>query len=318
VLSVYGYDGATAKAGSIFTHTDGSFRLMAPSGEAMFLSANGSTTYGMYLYSDGSLNLAHDNQKITYGAAASADSYRRYTGSVLEDYSATKIYLNSANVGVGIADPLYPLQVSENMVVSGSGGINSQYAASGSVGASIGPITNHALYLKTNNTTRITIASDGEVVTATGRIEEAGTFGSIYVHDNSTATSVATGATYTLFDQWGVDGESSNVTPASASNKITIPEPGRYLVTCSTSVKSGTANVVILASVFLDGVEQDQLHYRRKISTAGDEGAATLSGIIDVDSASEDLDLRLRHDNGSSVNITVTYANLSVVYLGET
>ena len=143
-------------------------------------------------------------------------------------------------------------------------------------------------------------------------------FGEIYLHDNSTATTVPTGATYTKIDQWGSNGQSNNMTPAAASDKITVTKTGKYLVTLSASFASDTANVNVLGSIFLNGVEQDHLHFRRKIATANDEGAVSISGIIDVTAVNLDVDLRVRHDGLGDVDITLTYANLTLTQIGGT
>ena len=61
----------------------------------------------------------------------------------------------------------------------------------------------------------------------------------------------------------------------------------------------------------------DNIHFTRKISTAGDVGSASMTGFINVTSVPVDLDLRVRHDHGSAVNITISYANLNISYLGN-
>lgn len=134
----------------------------------------------------------------------------------------------------------------------------------------------------------------------------------IYLHDNSTATTVATGAGYTKCDQWTTNGQFINCTPDQANDKITITQTGIYRVVCSTSFYTDTANINVLSAAFLDGVEQDQLHYIRKIGAANDVGAATFSGYIDVTSVPVDLDLRFRHDDPGNVDITISYGNMSV------
>lgn len=146
--------------------------------------------------------------------------------------------------------------------------------------------------------------------------QDAPMYAEIYVHDASTAQSIASGATYTKSTAWTTNGVQKNCTADAANDKITFRHTGHYFVSGSFSIASGTANVNVLGSVFLDGTEIDKIHWRRKIGTANDEGVTAFSGIIDVDAVGEDLDFRMRHDNGSAVNITITYANLSVHYIG--
>jgi len=141
-------------------------------------------------------------------------------------------------------------------------------------------------------------------------------FGELHTHDNSTPTAVATGTTYTKFDQWQNNGVSNNCTVDANNNKITITTAGKYFVTGSFSASSSVANINILGSVFLGGAEQDHIHFTRKIATANDIGSMNVCGILDVASVPVDLDFRMRHSSGGSVNITMVYSNLSIMQCG--
>ena len=78
---------------------------------------------------------------------------------------------------------------------------------------------------------------------------------------------------------------------------------------------SGTSNVVAFVSAFLEGVEQNQCHFTRKISVASDIGSASFTGIITAN-VGDVLDLRARHDNGGSVDATLQYATFNCQLLG--
>jgi hypothetical protein len=65
------------------------------------------------------------------------------------------------------------------------------------------------------------------------------------------------------------------------------------------------------------GTEQHQVHAQTKLTTGADSQHISASGIVRVTSANTDIDLRVRHDNGGSVNLTPVYANITVDYLGE-
>ena len=144
-----------------------------------------------------------------------------------------------------------------------------------------------------------------------------GIFADIFVEDGITAQAIPTGAIYTKLTGFTNDGIAENVTPDFANNKITLTKKGRYLVNNSFSAGSGTNNVTFKYVAFLNGVEQDQIHAHRKYSVAGDLGSSSMCGIINVDTVPIDIDIRTRHDNAGSINLTPTYANLCVVYLGE-
>lgn len=155
-------------------------------------------------------------------------------------------------------------------------------------------------------------------ILATGYVYEAGTFAEIHVHDASAAESIPTGTTYTKTTAFTDNGPSSNCTPDATNDKITFTKTGFYKVNGSFSFSCGTNNVTFFGAAFLGGTEQDNIHWERKIGTAGDRGNASFTGIIDVTSANTDLDVRVRHDNAGSINFTLYYGNLNVEYLGET
>ena len=169
---------------------------------------------------------------------------------------------------------------------------------------------------ETNDGT-LTYKEDEDELDFDMRITHPGTFGEIYVADGSTAQTIPTGATYTKLTGFATDGQSSNCTNDAANDKITITKTGRYEVICSIGASSNTVSTFKFAA-FLNGVEQSQVHTHRKYANANDVGACTLSGIIDVTTASWDLDVRAAHDAVGDVDFTPTYMNLSVVYLGET
>lgn len=157
-----------------------------------------------------------------------------------------------------------------------------------------------------------------ETIILTGEIAKPGTYGGIHVHDASTAQSIPTGATYTKFTCFTDNSLHSNVTPDVANDKIIITRTGVYRVNASLNGSSGTPNITFRTTVFLGGVEQDQVHAYRKYVAANDNGSCSLTGFIDVTAVPAGLDLRTRHANGGSINFTMVYANLNVQYVGET
>lgn len=151
-----------------------------------------------------------------------------------------------------------------------------------------------------------------------GYLSQEGIFGGIHLHDNSTGQNIGTGVTYTKITSFTDNEYSANVTSDAANDKITITKAGIYRVSGSFSFESDTPNVVFFGAPFLGGIEQDNIHFNRKVSVAGDVGSASFTGFIDVTTAPVDLDFRVRHDNGGTVAITLTYANINIEYLGET
>jgi hypothetical protein len=154
--------------------------------------------------------------------------------------------------------------------------------------------------------------------TFTSTVKDQGIFAEIHLHDGSTAQSIPTGVGYEKIDGFVDNGESANCTPDAANDKITITVAGKYFVSGSVSWMSGTNNTIFYVAPFLNAVEQDKIHFNRKVSVAGDVGSASFNGIIDVTTVPWDLDVRVRHGDGGSVNFTPAYMNLTVFYLGET
>lgn len=136
-------------------------------------------------------------------------------------------------------------------------------------------------------------------------------YGEIYIHEGSTPQSIPNGTTYEKVINFQANGKSKNCTPDYTNNKITITKTGRYDIDGSMSFSSGTNNTDILLAAFLDGVEQENVHFDRTIGTIGSVGSAAISGFIEVDTVPLDLDIRVRHDNGTPVNLTFVYLNVN-------
>jgi len=138
-------------------------------------------------------------------------------------------------------------------------------------------------------------------------------YAEIYVNDSTAAQAIPDSTNYTKITLWESNGLSKRCIAASSSDKITITKNGIYMVNGSFSIESGTVNVVVRCAAFLGGVEQDNIHYKRKIATANDAGSASFSGLISVTSAPQDIDVRMRHDTGAPVNIIFDYASLNII-----
>lgn len=137
-------------------------------------------------------------------------------------------------------------------------------------------------------------------------------YGEIHVHDNSTSQAIPNSAViYTKLNIWSDNGLSNLMTPNYLTGEITASETGTYKIEASLSFRSGTSNVVTACSIFINGVEQDNAHFTRKISVAGDVGSASITGVADI-VAGQIIDIRMKHDDASPVNITVVYGNLNV------
>lgn len=143
-----------------------------------------------------------------------------------------------------------------------------------------------------------------------------GLYACIYVDDNLVAQTIATGASYTKVTAFATNGVSSNATPDAANDKITITKAGTYHITVSCSFTGATNGINWFGTVFVDGVEQSNIHFERKLGTGGDYGSATISGLVTI-AANKDVDFRVRHDRGSNDDITVRYCTMQVHAVGQ-
>jgi hypothetical protein len=155
----------------------------------------------------------------------------------------------------------------------------------------------------------------GQLSFTTDSIDDqlGGVYAEIYANNGATPQTIATGASYVKCTGFTDNGVSNGATADVANDKIIITKVGDYKIECSVSF-TGAANLVNwFGSVFVDDVEQDQIHFQRKLGTGGDFGSTQFGGMITVASVPMDVDLRFRHDKGSDDDITIKYANLNAL-----
>ena len=135
----------------------------------------------------------------------------------------------------------------------------------------------------------------GISVPGTGNVE----YGEIY--NNSTGTAVVALSTSWKKVTGSFQGEtlsSGNIVPDYLNDKITINHIGTFFVGLQCSF-SGSNNAVVEACVYLNGVRQESVRFRRKLGTGGDVGSASAIGIISVTGTGVDLELYARADSGT-------------------
>ena len=148
-------------------------------------------------------------------------------------------------------------------------------------------------------------------------LQLGGCFAGMHIHDSlAGAQSIPNGLTYTKVVGFLDNGASRNCTSDAANDKLTITVAGVYKVEGAISFTGSGTNVTWIGAAFLDGAEQDAIHFQRKIGVGGDYGAAPLSGEVVVTSVPVDLDFRVRHDDGTAKDFTMTYGNINVFRMG--
>jgi hypothetical protein len=124
-------------------------------------------------------------------------------------------------------------------------------------------------------------------------------YGEIY--NNSTGTAVVS-----LSTSWakvtgsfqGNTQSSSNITPDYVNGRITINAVGVYFVGVQASF-SGGANAFVEGAVYLGGIRQEPIRFRRRLSSVGDVGSASAIGIVIVTGTGVDLEFYARTDAGT-------------------
>lgn len=143
-----------------------------------------------------------------------------------------------------------------------------------------------------------------------------GTYGGIHAHDNATAQAIINGTAYATITALIDTHASNDVLISTSTQSIRINRGGVYRIAFSISYTTGTNNIVSKFAAFQNSTELDQVHTEVKTGTGADVASTGGSGFVRL-SAGDIITLRARHDNISSVNYTVTYANLNVERVGN-
>lgn len=138
-------------------------------------------------------------------------------------------------------------------------------------------------------------------------------YGSIYMSvEGVTAQSIPAGATYTKITPFDANmANPLNTTPDHTNDNITVGRAGMYVVGFTRTYLVGTANVTWHIAVFVNGVLQPQTVQSIKSSSTATQQYAAMNFLISC-AANDTVDIRVRHDNPSSVNLTYEHATLYV------
>ncbi len=128
-------------------------------------------------------------------------------------------------------------------------------------------------------------------------------YGGVCMPASATPTAgQSIGTSYEKITQFTADTlSSSGLTPAHASDNITVVKGGKFIVFIGLSF-SGSNNSTWVGSLFVDDVDQDMANFERKLSTAGDVGKIGSVGIVEV-ADGEVVDYRVKADNAAKTII---------------
>lgn len=134
-------------------------------------------------------------------------------------------------------------------------------------------------------------------------------YGEIYNNSTGTVVVVTSTSWAKITGSFSADALSSdNIAPDWANDKVTINKVGIYFVGLQMSF-DGSANSIANVAVYLDGVRQEQLRFRRQLD--GDVESDSAIGIITVTGTSMDLEVYARADVGTP-NFTLQAGQLMV------
>lgn len=149
----------------------------------------------------------------------------------------------------------------------------------------------------------------------TGAVFQRGIYCGLHVHDGTTAQTIANGTTYEKITAFTDADMSSNCTSDNNNDRLVVTKAGKYQINGSFSF-GGSDNTTWRCAAFVGDVEDDSIHFRRKVSTGTDIGAASFTGIITA-AVNNNVDMRCRHDEIAPKDLTINYGNMSINYLGE-
>jgi len=124
-------------------------------------------------------------------------------------------------------------------------------------------------------------------------------YGAIY--NNSTGTAVVALSTSWQKLTGSFQGDASScphTVPDYLNDKITINGIGVFFAGFQLSFSGGN-NSVVEAALYLDGVRQEQIRFRRKLGAGGDVGSASAQGTIQTTGSNTDLEIYVRADAGT-------------------
>jgi hypothetical protein len=136
-------------------------------------------------------------------------------------------------------------------------------------------------------------------------------YAEVYTYDNSTLQSIPNGATFTKITPFMANGASLNCTPDATNQRIVIVDTGAYEISFNATSYTGTNGKTLETAIFKGGVELQNIRSSRKIATTGDKSAMAMSGIVNC-LAGDVIDIRVKHDHTSAMNVTTVYATLNV------
>lgn len=143
-------------------------------------------------------------------------------------------------------------------------------------------------------------------------IQSKGIYGSLEVDSVTTAQSLTDGV-WNKLTAFNVVGLKENCT--AVADSIIITKTGKYEVQFNFCSQSGTGNLTLETCVFINGIKNGA-HTVRDLVAVNTDSNVSCSRFVSL-TAGDVLDIRVKHNNGTPINLTTKYGSFSVKYIGN-
>jgi hypothetical protein len=142
----------------------------------------------------------------------------------------------------------------------------------------------------------------------------------IFVYDGVYAQSVANGSTPAKLLHFaqagGAASHADGMVADHLNNQLIAGADGHYLVHYTLSYTCGQNNVTWEAYAFANGIQAQASGAMSKLSTGADTQCISGVAIVEMEQG-QALDLRMYHNYGAPVNLTVSHASLVALFLHD-
>lgn len=101
----------------------------------------------------------------------------------------------------------------------------------------------------------------------------------------------------------------------AVADSIIVQKTGKYEVQFNFCSQSGTGNLILETCVFINGIKNGA-HTVRDLVAVNTDSNVSCSRFVSL-TAGDVLDVRVKHDNGTPIDLTTKYGSFSVKYIGN-
>lgn len=136
-------------------------------------------------------------------------------------------------------------------------------------------------------------------------------YAELYVEDNLTSVSVPSGDFVNYVIPNGNLGPVKKVDLDETTQVATVLKSGVYHITCTYVSAAGTNNVELDTAIYRNEEKIPGAHIERQLQGPSLYSPASITTTVELTKGDE-ISLRIKHDQGTAVNITTRYASFSM------